>query len=96
MGLAVGKSLSLAVFGVSISSSGPPLALGHPECLVFIADEFSIRDLCFCQEHGPEPRLFTMEAKTEKCGFEEGEAFCVTPQRLTEECLVKPATEPCF
>lgn len=39
---------------------------------MFIADEFSIRDLCFCQEHGPEPRLSTMEAKTEKCGKREG------------------------
>lgn len=38
---------------------------------MFIADEFSIKDLCLCQEHGPEPRLFTVEAKTEKCGRRE-------------------------
>lgn len=39
---------------------------------MFFADEFSLRDLRFCQEHGPEPRLSTMEAKTEKCGKREG------------------------
>lgn len=49
----------------------PPLALVHPECLVFIADGFSIKDLCFCQEHGPEPRLFTVDARTEKWGKRE-------------------------
>lgn len=52
--------------------SKPLLDLLHPECLVFTANEFSFRDLCFCQEHGPEPRLFTMEARPEKCGEREG------------------------
>lgn len=61
-----------------------------------IADEFSIKDLCLCQEHGPEPRLFTMEAKTmEKCGRRE-RPFVFFLQTLTEECFVKPGTELCF
>ena len=79
MGLAGGEALSMTVFGVGISVPVGnsflrclSLALVHAECLVFIADEFSIRDLCFCQERGPEPRLFPMEAKTEKCGKREG------------------------
>lgn len=68
----------MAVFGAGISVPLGnsllrclPLALVHPECVGFLADKFSIRDLCFCQKHDPEPRLFPIEAKTEKCGKRE-------------------------
>lgn len=76
----------MAVFGMDISvplgnslllCPPPPFDLVHPECLVFIADKFSIRDLCFCQEHGPERRMFPMVAKTDKCGKREGHVGCV-------------------
>lgn len=84
---------------LEIPSSTAPSWLCYIQCLVFIADEFSVRDLCFCQDHGPEPKLFPTEVKTEKCGRTEGcmgGAFCVSFQRLTGGCLVKPGTELCF